>query len=89
MSSSSAPASPDCGLRERHGGERQTPGLRAFGFDVDSYDSAVALEHHLRSLAERAASGSTAATVVVIGAGLTGIETAAAPQLQVRPAIGH
>lgn len=51
------------------------PGLREFGFDVDSYDGAVALEHHLRGLAGRAA---PAATVVVVGAGLTGTETATA-----------
>ena len=51
------------------------PGLREFGFDVDTYDGAMKLEAHLARLAE----GPTtvpAATVVVVGAGLTGIETA-------------
>ena len=28
------------------------PGLREFGFDVDTYDGAVALQHHLRGLAD-------------------------------------
>ncbi|KLO32660.1 NAD(P)/FAD-dependent oxidoreductase [Mycobacterium haemophilum] len=54
------------------------PGLREFGFDVDTYDGALTLEHHLRALAHSAAGllQPAAATVVVIGAGLTGIEAA-------------
>jgi len=59
------------------------PGLCEFGFDVDTYDGAMALEHHLRGLVERrskhvksTATTPTEATVVVVGAGLTGIETA-------------
>jgi NADH:ubiquinone reductase (H+-translocating) len=51
------------------------PGLRDFGFDVDTYDGAVALQHHLRGLADGRPS-QAAATAVVVGAGLTGIETA-------------
>ncbi|MCV7413340.1 NADH dehydrogenase [Mycobacterium florentinum] len=51
------------------------PGLREFAFDVDTYDGAVALQRHLQRLAE-APSAPAAATVVVVGAGLTGIETA-------------
>jgi NADH:ubiquinone reductase (H+-translocating) len=51
------------------------PGLREFGFDVDTYDGALALQHHLRGLADDPPTTS-AATVVVVGAGLTGIETA-------------
>lgn len=59
------------------------PGLAQFGFDVDSYDGAIALDRHLRGLARCGTrSGTPAAagqaTVVVIGAGLTGIETACA-----------
>ncbi|BBZ44143.1 NADH dehydrogenase [Mycobacterium parmense] len=50
-------------------------GLREFGFDVDTYDGAVALGAHLRRLAE-GPPAAAAATVVVVGAGLTGIETA-------------
>jgi NADH:ubiquinone reductase (H+-translocating) len=44
-------------------------------FDVDTYDGAVALQHHLQALADDPP-GPTAATVVVVGAGLTGIEAA-------------
>jgi NADH dehydrogenase len=51
------------------------PGLREFGFDVDTYDGAVALERHLLKLADDPPTPA-AATVVVVGAGLTGIETA-------------
>lgn len=52
------------------------PGLREFGFDVDSYDGAMRLADHLKRLAERLAATRGAGTVVVVGAGLTGIETA-------------
>lgn len=48
------------------------PGLREFGFDVDTYDGAMRLRDHLESLAD----GPALTTVVVVGAGLTGIETA-------------
>ena len=51
------------------------PGLRDFGSDVDTYDGAVRLQHHLRGLAE-GPPNPAAATVVVVGAGLTGIEAA-------------
>jgi len=48
------------------------PGLREFGFDVDTYDGAMKLQRHLAALSDgRADVG--AATVVVVGAGLTGI----------------
>lgn len=51
------------------------PGLREYGFDVDTYDGAVALREHLGRLASGPPSAA-AATVVVVGAGLTGIEVA-------------
>jgi NADH:ubiquinone reductase (H+-translocating) len=51
------------------------PGLREFGFDVDTHDGAVALQQHLRALTDTPPAPA-AATVVVVGAGLTGIETA-------------
>lgn len=51
------------------------PGLREFGFDVDTYDDAIQLQLHLQQLADGPAT-SAAAAVVVVGAGLTGIETA-------------
>jgi len=51
------------------------PGLREFGFDVDTYDGAVRLQRHLAALASGPHTPA-ASTVVVVGAGLTGIETA-------------
>ena len=51
------------------------PGLAEFGYDVDTYDGAMKLQAHIRALAEHAADPATA-TAVVVGAGLTGIETA-------------
>jgi NADH dehydrogenase len=48
------------------------PGLHEFGFDVDTYDGAIKLQRHLAALP----GGPGAGTVVVVGAGLTGIETA-------------
>jgi NADH:ubiquinone reductase (H+-translocating) len=51
------------------------PGLREFGFDVDTYDGALALQRHLLALAG-AEPTPAAATAVVVGAGLTGIEAA-------------
>ena len=51
------------------------PGLQEFGFDVDTYDGAAALGRHLLTLADGPATPA-AATAVVVGAGLTGIEAA-------------
>jgi NADH dehydrogenase len=51
------------------------PGLREFGFDIDTYDQAIRLNRHLASLADGPRTPG-AATVVVVGAGLTGIEAA-------------
>lgn len=51
------------------------PGLHEFGFDVDTYDGAARLQRHLAALPASAPTAS-ASTVVVVGAGLTGIETA-------------
>ncbi|MET4428892.1 FAD-dependent oxidoreductase [Mycolicibacterium sp. 624] len=53
----------------------ELPGLLEFGFDVDTYDGAERLQRHLVELA-RDPRTSAASTVVVVGAGLTGIETA-------------
>ncbi len=52
------------------------PGLAEYAFDVDTYHGAARLQSHLQSLAGRPESPGRF-TVVVIGAGLTGIETAA------------
>ena len=51
------------------------PGLQEFGYDVDTYDGAMRLQEHLAELA-RGPHTTAAATAVVVGAGLTGIETA-------------
>jgi NADH:quinone reductase (non-electrogenic) len=51
------------------------PGLREFSFDVDTYDHAMRLSRHLAALAD-GPSTPGAATAVVVGAGLTGIEAA-------------
>jgi NADH:ubiquinone reductase (H+-translocating) len=49
------------------------PGLADYGFDVDTYGGAAHLNAHLRSLPSRPESPGQF-TVVVVGAGLTGIE---------------
>jgi NADH dehydrogenase len=64
------------------------PGLREFGFDVDTRDGAVALQDHLRRLAD-GQSATSAATVVVVGAGLTGIETACELPTRLRTLFGR
>jgi NADH:ubiquinone reductase (H+-translocating) len=51
------------------------PGLREFGFDIDTYDQAMRLSRHLAALADGPPTAG-AATAVVVGAGLTGIEAA-------------
>jgi NADH dehydrogenase len=51
------------------------PGLNEFGFDVDTYDGAMKLQRHLAALAAGPHTPA-ASTIVVVGAGLTGIETA-------------
>ncbi|UQR65230.1 NAD(P)/FAD-dependent oxidoreductase [Bradyrhizobium sp. C-145] len=52
------------------------PGLSEHAFDVDTYAAALRLEDHLVSLG-RSAPSPGRATVVVVGAGFTGIEVAA------------
>lgn len=50
------------------------PGLAEYAFDVDTFNGAAKLHHHLQSLPSRPESPGRF-TVVVVGAGLTGIET--------------
>src|SRR5215813_481225 len=50
-------------------------GLAEYGFDVDTYNGAARLNTHLQSLPHRPESPGLY-TVVVVGAGLTGIEAA-------------
>ncbi|WP_425615120.1 NAD(P)/FAD-dependent oxidoreductase [Anatilimnocola sp. NA78] len=52
------------------------PGLAELSFDVDTYNGAAKLQQHLQSLSQRPESPGRY-TVIVVGAGLTGIETAA------------
>ena len=52
------------------------PGLAGHAFDVDTYAAALRLEDHLASLG-RSAPSPGRSTVVVVGAGFTGIEVAA------------
>lgn len=52
------------------------PGLAAHSFDVDTYAASLRLEDHLTSL-RRSAPSPGHSTVVVVGAGFTGIEVAA------------
>ncbi|WP_225031499.1 NAD(P)/FAD-dependent oxidoreductase [Paraburkholderia sp. XV] len=52
------------------------PGLREFTFDVDTFDGAAKLHAHLLDLPERPEAPGRY-TVVVVGAGLTGVELAA------------
>jgi NADH dehydrogenase len=51
------------------------PGVHESGFDVDTYDGAVRLQRHLAGLAD-GPDTPAAGLAVVVGAGLTGIETA-------------
>jgi NADH:quinone reductase (non-electrogenic) len=51
------------------------PGLKEQAFDVDTYEAALRLDHHIKQLATRpSAPGRFAA--VIVGAGLTGLEVA-------------
>ena len=62
------------------------PGLAEFAFDVDTYDGAMALQAHIRSLEAR---DPASATAVVVGAGLTGIETASELPAMLSDALGR
>jgi NADH dehydrogenase len=61
------------------------PGLAEHGFDVDTYDGAMRLQAHIRSLD---AGDVASATAVVVGAGLTGIETASELPAMLSDALG-
>ncbi|OJI98306.1 hypothetical protein ASPVEDRAFT_147552 [Aspergillus versicolor CBS 583.65] len=64
------------------------PGLQQHAFDIDSLASAIKLETHLEGLASRQASRSRN-TVVVCGAGFTGIELAAELPKRLQHIIAH
>ncbi len=61
------------------------PGLAEFAFDVDTYDGATRLQKHLRGLD---VADPASATAVVVGAGLTGIETASELPAMLSDALG-
>ncbi len=65
----------------------EIPGLQEHAFNVDQLSSAVALDEHLHSLAERPESPSRN-TVVIAGGGFTGIETAADMPKRLRAILG-
>ena len=60
-------------------------GLAEFGFDVDTYDGAMRLQAHIRGLD---AGDPASATAVVVGAGLTGLETASELPAMLADALG-
>ena len=61
------------------------PGLVEFGYDVDTYDGAMKLQTHIAGLS---ADDPAAHTAVVVGAGLTGIETASELPAMLSEALG-
>ena len=63
------------------------PGLAEHAFNVDQVSSAKALEAHLTSLADKP-DGLARNTVVIVGGGLTGIETAAEMPERLRAKLG-
>ncbi|MBN3728958.1 NAD(P)/FAD-dependent oxidoreductase [Burkholderia sp. Ac-20379] len=66
----------------------EIPGLVPHAFNVDQVEDAAALEAHLHALAARPA-GKARNTVVVAGAGFTGIETAAELPARLRAILGE
>lgn len=63
------------------------PGMAEYGFSVDQLDEAIKLDRHLHGLAKRPASA-VRNTVVVAGAGLTGIEAATELPARLRNILG-
>jgi NADH:quinone reductase (non-electrogenic) len=63
------------------------PGLAEHAFSVDQLEDAVALDRHLRALADRPASKARD-TVVVAGGGFTGIEAATEIPTRLRAIVG-
>lgn len=67
--------------------EPDIPGLKAHAFNVDQLDNALRLDAHLKSLANRPPS-TARNTVVIVGGGFTGIETACDMPARLRAALG-
>src|SRR5262249_55245584 len=73
------------------GSELQRPsidGLSEHAFDVDTYRGASRLDDHLPSLPDRSEAAGQL-TVVVVGAGLTGIEAACEMPARLRAILDH
>jgi NADH:ubiquinone reductase (H+-translocating) len=64
------------------------PGLAQYAFDVDTYEGAARLNRHIDALHEQPASAGRY-TALVVGAGLTGIETATELPLKLRSALAR
>ena len=62
------------------------PGLAAHAFSVDTFDEATRLDRHIAGLTGVVVGGGRT-TVVVCGAGLTGVETACEMPARLRPAL--
>lgn len=63
------------------------PGLKEFTFNVDQLDAARQLDAHIRSLSDRPETPARN-TVIIVGSGLTGIETAADMPVRLRAVLG-
>lgn len=63
------------------------PGLAEHGFSVDQLEDAIALDRHIKALANRPASAARE-TVVVVGGGFTGIEVATEMPSRLRDVLG-
>src|SRR5262245_13108555 len=70
-----------------HGFKPDISGLATYGFTVDQLDDAIALDHHLKALANRPASA-VRDTAVVCGGGFTGIEVATEMPSRLRAILG-
>lgn len=64
------------------------PGLKEYSFNVDQLSNAMALDAHLRTLADKPAT-TARNTIVVAGGGFTGIETAAEMPDRLRGILGR
>lgn len=64
------------------------PGLAEYAFDADQFDSAQALDAHLKGLIRQPESDARN-TVVVAGGGLTGLEAATEMPIRLRAALGE
>ena len=64
------------------------PGLKEYGFSVNTLEDAEKLDHHLKNLATKPANAARN-TVVVAGGGLTGLETVTEMPVRLRSILGE